>query len=179
MFEGLGKFGVIYADCPWHFSTWSDKGRDRSPDQHYPCMSMDDLRKLPVQTLAAPDCVLLIWIIDTLLPQGLDLIKTWGFTYKTVGFTWVKANLDGSYFMGLGYHTRANPERCYLATRGKPKRLARNVPELIVSHRYRHSQKPSVCYERIEALYPGPFCELFARPRTRRPNWTYWGNEVK
>ena len=112
-----------------------------------------------------------------MLPDALLLIDAWGFTYKTVGFVWVKTNRKAStLFMGLGYHTRQNAELCLLATRGKPKRLSGGVHQIIMSPRREHSRKPDEIYERIEALYPGPYLEIFSR--TDREGWDAWGYEA-
>jgi N6-adenosine-specific RNA methylase IME4 len=128
---------------------------------------------------AANDCVLLLWTTDPLLEKAFEIIQTWGFTYKTVGFYWAKLKRpdplfsEGSFFTGLGFWTRANPELCLLATRGKPHRRGTNVRKLIVSPRREHSRKPDEAYERIEALCEGPYLEMFAR--FPRPGWDSWG----
>jgi N6-adenosine-specific RNA methylase IME4 len=172
----LGHHGVILADPPWTFATYSAKGKGRSAEAHYDCMSLPEIRELPIAGWAAEDCALFLWATDPLLPAALDVIAAWGFTYKTVGFYWVKSTKDGAGFpMGTGYYTRANPEQCLLATRGHPKRISRSVRKLIVSPRRLHSQKPDEVYERIEGLSPGPYLELFARGQ--RPGWDSWGLE--
>ena len=185
----VGRYDVILADPPWTFATRSNKGKGRSPEQHYSCMTLDDIKALPVPDLAAKDCALLLWVTDPLFDVGLDVIKAWGFTYKTIGYHWVKLNKDGSPFTGMGYYTRANPELCLLATRGSPKRKDRGVPRLILteedwseedriimSPRREHSRKPDEAYERTERLLGGTYCELFARQQ--RPGWTCWGDQV-
>jgi N6-adenosine-specific RNA methylase IME4 len=177
MFNTTKKYGVIYADPPWTFKTYSDKGKDRSPEKHYDVLNLTDIIRLPVCDLSKNDSVLLMWVIDPLLDKAFEVIKGWGFTYKTVGFTWAKTNRTRpGYFTGLGYWTRANPEMCLLATKGKPKRLAKNIPQLVVSERQRHSQKP-LLHKQIEKLVDGPYIELFARQKPY-DNWDYWGNEV-
>jgi N6-adenosine-specific RNA methylase IME4 len=114
------------------------------------------------------------------LPRAFDLIKAWGFEYKTVGFYWVKLNTtakhDADYFTGLGYWTRANPEQCLLATRGKPSRRSKAVRRLVVDKRREHSRKPDVVRERIEELIDGPYLELFSRET--KPGWDCWGDQV-
>jgi N6-adenosine-specific RNA methylase IME4 len=170
------SYGVIYADPPWHFKTWSNNGRGRTADAWYDTMSIGDIKQLPVAEYAAPDCVLLLWTIDPFLEVAFDVIKAWGFEFKTVGFYWVKTNKDGSPFMGLGRWTRLNPEQCLLATRGQPKRLAGGVRKLITSPRREHSRKPEEAYPRIEQLVAGPYLELFARES--RAGWDNWGNET-
>lgn len=184
-----GHYRAIYADPAWTYQTFSDKGKDRSPETHYECMSIDEIKALPVKEIAAKDCILFMWIIDTHAEMAFEVLKAWGFTYKTKGFTWVKLNAvdpkapkavdDASaYFTGMGHWTRANPEDCLLATKGKPSRKedGKGVRRLIVAERREHSRKPDEVYGRIEALVPGPYVELFSR--AGRPGWDAMGNEV-
>ena len=118
-----------------------------------------------------------MWCVDPMLPEALEVIKAWGFKYKTVGFTWAKQNKnDMGMFTGLGYWTRSNPEMCLLATKGKPSRLSKSVRQLIHAPRQEHSRKPDEIYTRIEQLLPGPYVELFAR--REREGWDSWGNEL-
>ena len=171
------KYNVIYADPPWTFKTYSNKGKDRSPEKHYSVMSFKDICNMPVGNIARDNSVLLMWAIDPLLDKAFEVIKAWGFTYKTVAFTWAKLNkTKPGFFTGLGYWTRGNPEMCLLATRGKPKRLNKSIPQLVVSQRQEHSRKPDVVYDHIEKMLEGPYIELFAR--RKRDGWSSWGNEV-
>ena len=171
------KYGVIYADPPWSFKTYSEKGKDRSPEKHYPVLSIADIIRLPVDRIAKDNAVLLMWVIDPLLDQAFKVIDAWGFKYKTVGFTWAKSNkTKPGFFTGLGYWTRGNPEMCLLATKGKPKRLSKSVPQLVIDQRREHSKKPDIMYKHIENLLDGPYIELFARQKVS--GWDAWGNEV-
>ena len=171
------KYGVIYADPPWYFKTRSDKGKDKSPERHYPVLSLTDICRLPVDTITEDNAVLLMWVCDPMLDQALEVINAWGFKYKTVGFTWAKTNRKKlGFFTGLGYWTRGNPEMCLLATKGKPKRIHMDVAQLVVAPRGKHSEKP-LLHESIERLVGGPYIELFARKKTRK-GWDFWGNEV-
>ena len=182
------KYRVIYADPPWDFKNWSDKGMyvppvkgkgggSKNATMHYPCMSIKDICEIPVSKIADDNCVLLMWTTDPMLEKSFDVIKSWGFTYKTMGFVWAKTNKTNlGFFKGLGYWTRANPEYCLLATKGKPKRVSNNVNTLVVSDRREHSRKPDEMYTRIEKLLDGPYVELFAR--NTKDGWDSWGNEV-
>jgi|TARA_R110000851_G_scaffold107700_1_gene228155 N6-adenosine-specific RNA methylase IME4 len=171
------KYGVIYADPPWYFKNYSKMGRGRNPNQHYKCMSISDIQQLPIADIALDNSVLLIWVTDPLLHRAFQVIDAWGFTYKTVGFTWAKTNKTNlGFFTGLGYWTRSNPEMCLLATKGKPKRISKAVKQLVVSERREHSRKPDEMYTRIEELLSGPYIELFAR--NTKDGWDSWGNEV-
>ena len=174
----LHHYRVIYADPPWSFATYSRKGKGRSAEAHYDCMGLDEIKVTPVADWAAGDCALFLWATDPLLPRALEVIAAWGFIYKTVAFTWVKTTKDGTGFpIGCGFWTRANPELCLLATRGRPQRISRSVRQLILAPRRAHSRKPDEVYERIESLVPGPYLELFAR--RRRLGWESWGQEVE
>ena len=195
IFAGLARnhYRVILADPPWRYLTWSEKGAGKSPDNHYQTMTLDEIKALPIRDIAAKDCVLFMWVIDSHVELAMEVVKAWGFKYKTVGFYWAKTNKDGSFFTGTGHWTRANPEhafecylgdgneeaeRCFLATTGKPGRRqeGKNVPRLIVSPRREHSRKPDETHDRIERLVDGPYLELFAR--ADKEGWTVWGNET-
>ena len=174
------KYAAIYADPPWSFRNWSAKGTGRNAVSHYDCMDFDRLAALPIQHLFADDCALFIWATDPLLPRAIDLMRAWGFEYKTVAFYWVKLNSaakhHADFFTGLGYWTRANPEQCLLATRGKPVRRAKDVRRLVVEKRREHSRKPDCVRDRIERLVAGPYLELFGRET--KPGWDCWGNQT-
>jgi N6-adenosine-specific RNA methylase IME4 len=135
--------------------------------------------ELPIADLAADDCVLLMWAVGPKLNVAFDVITAWGFTYKTIGFTWAKSNADEeSDFAGMGYWTRANAELCLLATRGKPRRVGTDVNQLVRAPRGVHSAKPDEVAERIERLVDGPYIELFRRGPAR-DGWDAWGTEAE
>ena len=178
------KYGVIYADPPWYFKNFSEKGTGRNAVSHYTCMTFEELTKIPVIEWAEANCVLFLWAADPFLRSAFQLIEHWGFSYKTVGFYWVKTNKRAKlncltiddFFTGLGYWTRANVEQCLLATRGSPPRTAKDVRRLIIEPRREHSRKPDQVYDRIERLTRGPYLELFAR--YTKPGWDAWGKQV-
>ena len=172
------KYNIIYADPAWHFKTYSNKGEKRSAIQYYDCLDIIDICNLPVNDITNDDCILFIWVIDSMLPEALQVIKKWNFKYKTVAFTWVKQNKKSDdYFTGMGYWTRCNPEQCLLATKGKPKRLSKAVRQLIISKKQEHSRKPDEIRKRIIELCGDlPRIELFASQRVE--GWDCWGNEV-
>ena len=173
------KYKVIYADPPWYFKGYSKKGEDRNATKHYPCMEFNDICNLPINNISDMDCCLFLWITDPFLEKSFKLIKKWGFKYKTVAFTWAKKNkTNDNFFMGLGYWTRANPEICLLATKGKPKRFFKNVKQLIINPRQEHSKKPDAVRNNIVNLCGDvPRIELFARQKSE--GWDAWGNEVE
>jgi N6-adenosine-specific RNA methylase IME4 len=171
------KAGAILADPPWRYGTWSDKGRDRSPDRHYDTEPLAGIKALPVPELAARDCALFLWCVDWLLPGAFDVLAAWGFTFIKIAFVWVKQNASGEGLpCGMGKWTRAGAEMCLLATRGNPKRLAADVHQVIVAPAAEHSRKPDEAHDRIERLVGGPYLELYAR--RERIGWTTWGNEL-
>lgn len=188
-----GHFRAILADPPWAFATWSHIGlagdasqknrAQRSRAAPYQTMSQEDICSLPVGFLAGKDCTLFLWVVQTQLPQAMELIGRWGFEFKSVAFAWSKGSGlplfpdDVHVPMGCGYWTRAGFEQCWLATRGKPKRLNADVRQVIIESRREHSRKPDCVHERIERLVAGPYLELFARQS--RPGWTTWGNEAR
>ena len=171
-------YDIIYADPPWYFKTYSNKGNKRSAVLHYNCLDIHDIYNLPVGRISNNDCILFLWVIDPMLPEAMEVIKKWGFKFKTVAFTWVKENKKSEgYFTGLGYWTRANPEMCLLATKGNPKRISKNVNQLVIDKRREHSRKPDCVRDRIvELMGDLPRIELFARQKVK--GWDCWGNEV-
>ena len=178
------RYGVICADPPWNFKTYSERGTGRSAVAHYDCMDFEQLVDLQPARWAEDDCALFLWATDPLLPKAFELIEAWGFTYKTVGFYWAKTNKRANpdalspddFFTGMGYWSRANVEQCLLATRGSPQRMAKDVRRLVISPRREHSRKPDEVYSRIQRLVPGPYLELFSRGT--RDGWDAWGDQV-
>ena len=141
-------------------------------------MTIPEICALPVGELAAPDCALFMWVTFPVLPWAFDVIESWGFTYKSVAFVWVKRNAKSpGWFVGMGHWTRANAEICILATKGRPKRIAADVRQVIDTPIERHSKKPDEIRDRIIRLCGDvPRVELFARQAP--PGWDIWGNEI-
>ncbi len=177
MTEMIKKYGAVLADPAWKYRVWSGTGR--SAENHYPTMSLAEICALPVAGIAAKDSALFLWATYPNLQDAFTVIKAWGFTYKTVAFTWVKrCRKSPGFFVGLGHWTRANAELCLLATKGSPKRLSRSVRQIIDAPVGRHSAKPAEARTRIvELLGDLPRIELFARERVE--GWDCWGNEVE
>lgn len=114
------KYSIIYADPPWQYFTYSKKGQGRSAESHYPTMPKSEIQKLPIPRISAKDSVLFLWATAPCLIEAFELIEAWGYTYKTVGFTWIKrCRKSDKLFLGMGYYTRANAEYCLLATKGR------------------------------------------------------------
>ena len=171
-------YKICLCDPAWSFETYSDKGRDRSPDYHL--SSLDRMKSLTVPDIMDKDSVCVMWATYPQLPEALELLEAWGYKYTTTLFTWVKLNKTGQgYFMGLGYYTRANPEIAILGKRGKGLPvLSHDIPNLIVSRIRKHSQKPDEVRDKIVQLFGDlPRIELFARRRWT--GWSAWGSDVK
>jgi N6-adenosine-specific RNA methylase IME4 len=180
------RYDVILADPPWTFSPWGDHPDARLPQsghaeggaRHYEVMSLDALKRLPVADIAEKDCALFLWGTWPTVEQAMAVGEAWGFRFKTLAFLWAKlTKTETRWHMGLGYWTRANPEPCWLFTRGKPKRIAKDVRQLVVAPIREHSRKPDAVPRRIERLMGDTSrVELFARES--RAGWDAWGNET-
>lgn len=173
-----GKYKVIYADPPWDFKSWSEKGEGKSAQNHYNCMTMDKIIALPVGNITQDNAIMFMWATDPLLPQQIHVMEQWGFCYRTMGFVWIKMNTKRpTPFIGLGYYTRSNPEYVLIGVKGsvgRPKNKI--VSEVIMSPIREHSRKPDHINGLIETMYDGPYLEMFAR--TERPGWDSFGNQT-
>ena len=174
------KYSIIYADPPWHFSNWSGNGTVKAPINHYPTMKFKDICNLPVSDICDDDCVLFMWTCDPLLHKSFKVMESWGFTYKTMGFVWVKTNKKNKPRMGLGYWTRGSTEYCLLATKGKPKRVSTSVHKTVLERPREHSRKPDrIRSDIVDLCGDVPRIELFAREHSLFDGgWDFWGNEV-
>lgn len=174
------KYNIIYADPPW---SYKDK-RDKHPRlcggalSHYPTMKIEDIKALPIADLTADNAILFLWVTFPLLQEGLDTIKSWGFKYKTLGFSWIKTNKKNNKpFFGIGYYTKSNCEVCLIGVKGKPPKVSNSVSSVIISPREEHSKKPDIVRDKIVELCGDlPRIELFARQKA--DGWDVWGNEV-
>ena len=145
-------------------------------------MKMTDIKEMgkTIQDISAEDCMLFMWATFPNLIEAIETIKAWGFTYKTLGFSWIKTNKNnGKPFFGIGFYTKSNCEVCLLAIKGKPSNLkvSDSISSCIISEKREHSRKPDEARERIEQLVGQvPKIELFARQTVE--GWDCWGNEV-
>lgn len=169
-----GKYQIIYADPPWQYY----KGGYKNQEQHYDSLSVEELKQMPLDDLAADNCILFLWVTFPMLNEVFDLIKWWGFNYSTVGFVWVKAKKDGTgHFFGLGNWTRSNAELCLIATKGSIERKDASISQIIYSPVEEHSKKPDIVRDKIVQLAGDlPRIELFARQKAE--GWDVWGNEI-
>jgi N6-adenosine-specific RNA methylase IME4 len=174
----MKRYNIIYADPPWAYNYSIKSTKCGTAASHYQTMQNADICALPVSQLASDDAILFLWATLPKLIEALEVVKAWGFNYKTTAFVWIKQNrIADSLYMGLGFWTRSNAEICLLATRGHIKRQSKQVLQVIVSHIEQHSKKPDEARSRIVELVGDlPRIELFARERTA--GWDVWGNEV-
>ena len=177
IFNIESKYEIIYADPPWKYKDQKNKD-PKLGGCTYPVMDLTDICRLPVSKIGTKNCALFLWVTMPLLKEGLEVIEAWGFKYITCAFTWVKQNPSGNgIYSGLGHWTNGNAELCLFAKRGKPKRVAKNVKQIILSPRKRHSEKPAETRDRIVSLMGNlSKIELFARQNFE--GWDCWGNEV-
>ena len=170
------KYACILADPPWKFKTYSAKGiTAKGAEGQYPCMTLDEIQRLPVASIADKDCFLFLWATFPMLPEALSVMAAWGFTYKT-GAAWIKRTKNGKTAFGTGYIFRSATELLIVGTRGKPRVLNRSTRNVIHGVVREHSRKPDSQYEMIESLCSGERIELFARQNVS--GWDCWGNET-
>jgi len=173
----LGTYRAILVDCPTKFNAGT-KGRP----QHYPRMTDDQLKRLPIWTLAHPDGAwLFFWDTTPRIDITPTIARAWGFKRSSVAWYWSKTTKpqEGKPLAikyGTGFTTRKSVEICHLFRIGTPKRISKAVGDMLITPAREHSRKPEEQYGMIETYCPGPYIELFARQRRR--GWTTWGNEV-
>jgi N6-adenosine-specific RNA methylase IME4 len=148
------KYNIIYADPPWEYKDKAKAG-NRGACFKYPVMNIDDIKNLNISRIADKDCALFLWVTMPKLNEVFDVIKSWGFKYKTCAFVWIKESKNGKDFFGMGRWTRANAELCLLATKGKPKRINASIRQIIKSPIQEHSRKPVEVRDRIVSLLGG------------------------
>lgn len=182
------RYQLIYADPPWSFENYSEKGEDRNAKSWYDCMEIEDIWALPVADIADENCMLAMWATFPLLPEAIETCRRWGFRYVTVGHVWIKLNksvglrtiidLAKDVFLSTGYWSRSNAEIVIFASRGSPQRKSRSVRQVVFAPRGRHSEKPLVFRRHLEDLIVADRrVELFCR-RKPTEGWHAWGNQV-
>lgn len=174
------KYQIIYADPPWEYKQKQmnfqnyDNGKKYSNDvtEHYPTMSLNDLKNLHIERIADNDCLLYMWATSPNLDIAIELGKSWGFAYKTIAFVWDKQRTN------YGFYTLSQCEMCLVFKKGKiPKKQVSNIRQFISEKLGRHSEKPKEIRNRIDLMYNGKNrIELFARQQVE--GWDCWGNEV-
>lgn len=173
------KYGTILMDPPWNYKQkLAPHSNTRGGAiQHYNLMTLEELKALPIHSLAEEDCILWLWVTNSFIQEGFELLKHWGFEYKTM-LTWGKTQF------GIGYWLRGQTEHLLLAVRGNPRKhfkgingaCGNNYSTLLIEKRRQHSRKPDRIYTMIENLSPDPRIEIFAR--NKREGWDVWGNQA-
>ncbi len=177
---GDKRFSTVLADPPWQFQNRTGKmAPEHRRLSRYPTMTLEEIKCLPVSGIVGETAHLYLWVPNALLPEGLEVMRHWGFSYKT-NIIWYKVRKDGGPDRrGVGFYFRNVTEVILFGVRGKYARTlqpGRSQENIIVSQKREHSRKPDEQYALIEACSPGPFIELFARGS--REGWFGWGNEA-
>lgn len=179
-FCGMKKYSTIYADPPWRFQNRTGKvAPENKKLNRYETMSLEDIMALPVQQVVSEKSHLYLWVPNALLPNGLTVMKTWGYEYKG-NIIWEKIRKDGEPDgRGVGFYFRNVTEILLFGIRGDNNRTlspARSQVNLIRTQKREHSRKPDEIVSIIEQCSPGPYIELFARGD--REGWDMWGNQA-
>ena len=174
------KYKVIYADPPWRYNARRNLNTKFGGGAagHYKTMTLDEIGALPVKKLADTNCALFLWTTFPYLNEQIKLFEIWGFTYKTLGFSWIKTNKrSGKTFFGVGYYAKSNCEVCLLGIKGRMEPISDKVSSCVIAPREAHSKKPDEVRKRIVELFGDvPRIELFARQRA--VGWDCWGDEI-
>lgn len=177
---GTKKYGTILADPPWQFANRTGKmAPEHKRLNRYDTMTLDEIRSLPIDQFADDPCHLYLWVPNALMPEGVDVMKNWGFEYKT-NIVWHKIRKDGGPDgRGVGFYFRNTTELLLFGIRGRSARTlspGRRQVNIMRTMKREHSRKPDEQYEIIEACSFSPFLEIFARGS--RENWDTWGNQA-
>jgi N6-adenosine-specific RNA methylase IME4 len=170
------KYSVLYADPPWSYAGHTQHNgvtSVKSAEDHYNTMTLEELKQLKIQEKTEKDCVLFLWTSSPHLEQALELMKAWGFDYKTIAFVWDKQKTNP------GYYTLSQVEICLVGKKGKfpTPRGSRKERQFLSEMRGVHSKKPDEIRQRISRMFPTQKkLELFARQTS--DGWDVWGNEV-
>ena len=189
----MQRYHVIYADPPWRYNQRSNTTTKFGGGamSHYNTMTIDDIKGLPINNISEDNSVLFLWVTFPKLIEGLDVMRSWGYTYKTLGFSWHKLNKDQSLFFGVGSYTKSNCEVCLFGTKGtvglyrgvnnprvKLEVRSNGISSALNHSRERHSKKPDQVRTRIEELFGDVSrVELFARETF--DGWDSFGNQIE
>lgn len=180
-YVGDRRYSTVLADPPWQFANRTGKmAPEHKRLTRYPTMKLQDILELPVAQIVNEPAHLYLWVPNALIAEGLEVVKRWGFDYKT-NMVWYKVRKDGGPDRrGVGFYFRNVTELVLFGVRGTNARTlqpGRTQPNIITSRKREHSRKPDELYNIIEACSPEPYLELFARGQ--RPGWDQWGNETE
>lgn len=167
--EKEAKFSTVYADPPWPYSNTAARG---AAENHYRTMTLEAIRSEPVKELVTADAHLHLWTTNAFLCEAFDVIRAWGFRYKSC-LVWIKPQL------GMGNYWRVSHEYLLLGVRGSLPFRDRTCRSWLMTRRTVHSRKPFAFRELIERVSPGPYLELYGREEQPRSEWTVYGNQVE
>jgi N6-adenosine-specific RNA methylase IME4 len=174
------KFGAVLSDPPWRFANRTGKmAPEHRRLSRYSTMELEEIMELPVAQCVLPQSHLYLWVPNALVLEGLEVMRRWGFTYKT-NLVWYKVRKDGGPDgRGVGFYFRNVTELVLFGVRGGLRTLqpGRRQTNVMVKQKREHSRKPDELYPIIEQCSPGPYLELFARGR--RSGWSQWGDEIE
>lgn len=178
----MKTYNIIYADPPWHYNSKSIKinGNDWKLLNHYPTMKTEEICTLDIKNILSNDACCFMWVTDSHLEDGLKVMKSWGFKYKTIAFVWVKENKNKKIITNAAPWTIKSCEICLFWTKWAMTKykLKNNVKQLIIAERTKHSKKPLEAINRINELFWDlPKIELFCR--APQEWWDVWGNEIE
>lgn len=179
----MKKYNIIYADPPWKYGSkhYQSDGRDFvSLKKHYDSMTNDEIKNLKIKNICDKDCACFLWVTDSHLKEGIEVLESWGFKYKTIAFVWIKKYATGKFCYNFAPYTLKSSEICLLGIKGSVGKFkkANNIKQLVIEERTKHSKKPDEVRLRIEKLFGNiSRVELFAREKNE--GWDSWGNEIK
>ena len=163
------KFSTVYADPPWQYSNTAARG---AAENHYPTLSLEAIRNEPVKQLVAERAHLHLWTTNAFLREAFEVIRAWGFRYKSC-LVWVKPQI------GMGNYWRVSHEYLLLGVRGKLPFRDKTCRSWHLARRTAHSRKPFLFRGLVEQVSPGPYLELYGREEQPQSGWTVYGNQVE
>ena len=162
------RAATVYADPPWPYRNTASRG---AAANHYRTMSLAQIKALPVYRVIQKNAHLHLWTTNGLLREAFDVMKAWGFRYKSA-FVWIKPQ------MGLGNYWRVSHEFLLFGVRGSLAFQNHSQKSWLMHSRLRHSEKPQAIRELVELVSPAPYLELFGRQLPPNDHWLALGNEV-
>lgn len=178
-YVGSEKFATVLADPPWRFTNRTGKmAPEHRRLSRYGTMDLEEIMELPVSQCVLPKSHLYLWVPNALILEGLEVMRRWGFTYKT-NLVWYKTRKDGGPDgRGVGFYFRNVTELVLFGVRGslRTREAGRRQTNIVVKQKREHSRKPDELYPIVEACSPSPYLELFAR--SHREGWSQWGDEA-
>ena len=179
----MKKYKIIYVDPPWKYGSkqYQDGGREFDKlERQYETMTISEIKNIPIKKITEDDCACFMWVTDSHLKDGIEVLESWGFKYTTIAFNWIKKTNKGNTCVNFAPWTLKSSEICLLGIKGSMGKYKKSnkIRQLIEAERLKHSQKPNEARKRIIELFGDiPRIELFAREKTK--GWDVWGNEIE